>query len=38
MKPWQGVVLMVLIVVVLAIAFNLPSNPLGVPCMDAWCK
>jgi hypothetical protein len=37
MKPREAVLLVVLLIVVLVIVSLLPANPLGVPCMDAWC-
>jgi hypothetical protein len=37
-QVWEAVLLLVLLIVILAIAFSMPGNPLGVPCMDAWCK
>jgi hypothetical protein len=36
LRPWQGVVLAVLIIIILAIAMSMEPVD-GMPCMDVWC-
>ena len=37
LRPREALLLVALLIVILVVVFMLPDNPLGVPCMDAWC-